>query len=193
MAEAFVSPDAACDPTRERRMHRVRRLSRMMARGCLATSVLLVAAMIAYWVATPAHLLYGQAGLAGRTLAEAGWSIRILACGISMVPLAVMIYGLVNARSCFAAFAAGDIFSVEAIKHLRAFAIAVAISALLKPFAGAALSILLSWNEAAGRKTLVLNVGSDTLLALIFAGTVAVIAWVMTEAIAIAEENKQFV
>jgi hypothetical protein len=64
---------------------------------------------------------------------------------------------------------------------------------LLKPVAGAALSILLSWQTYATGKTLVVNFGSDALLALLFAGLIAVIAWVMAEAMAIADENAQFV
>lgn len=193
MAEASPTTKAARESTRERRMNRMRRLSKLMAIGCLATSVLLVAAMVSYWAATPAHVLRSQAGLVGAAPEGIEFPMRVLACGISMVPLAALIYGLVNANRCFGALAAGQIFSIEAIGRLRVFAIAVAVSALLKPFAGAALSVVLSWSEAPGRKILVLNVGSDTLIALIFAGTVAVVAWVMTEAVVISEENQQFV
>lgn len=38
-----------------------------------------------------------------------------------------------------------------------------------------------------------LSFGSDSLLALLFAGWIAVMAWVMAEAMAIADENAQFI
>ena len=61
------------------------------------------------------------------------------------------------------------------------------------PVGRAALSMLLSWRTYATGKSLVVNLGSDTLLALLFAGLIAVIAWVMAEATAIADENAQFI
>ncbi|MBB6254135.1 DUF2975 domain-containing protein [Nitrospirillum iridis] len=178
---------------RERRMGRIRRFSRLMGAGCLVTSGLLAAAMLFYWAMTPTHTLFGQAGIQIAPVMELDFSARALAFGISMVPLGALIYGLLNARRCFDAFAAGQIFSSEPIGRLKAFSIAVAASAILKPFTGAALSLFLSFNNSGEVRTVALSIGSDTLIALIFAGTVAVIAWVMTEALDIADENKQFV
>ncbi|CCD91323.1 conserved membrane hypothetical protein [Bradyrhizobium sp. ORS 375] len=178
---------------RPTRSDRIRRLSRLMAAGCLVTSVLLATAMVLYWALTPTHTLFGQAGIPHPPLTEIGASTRALAFSIAMVPLGTLISGLLSARRCFQAFAAGRIFAQESIQQLKAFAIAVAASALLKPLAGAALSVVLSLHNQPGAKTLALSLGSDTLLALIFAGTVAVIAWVMTEALEIDDENKQFV
>lgn len=193
MAQSSMMTDMTVERDRERRMDRIRRFSRLMATGCLATSALLAAAMFFYWAMTPTRTLFSQAGIPNAPVMEIDFLARALAFGISMVPLGALIYGLLSARRCFDAFAAGQIFSREPIGRLRAFAVAVAASAILKPFAGAALSVLLSFNNSGGAKTLALNIGSDTLIALIFAGTVAVIAWVMTEALDIADENKQFV
>lgn len=178
---------------RERRCDRIRHLSRLMAAGCLGTSFMLVTAMLLYWMTTPTRTLFSQAGLANAPVGEIGLAVRALAFGISMVPLAALVYGLLRARRCFTAFAAGVIFAREPINGLRDFSVGVAASAVLKPLAGAALSVLLSLHDPAGTRALVLNIGSDTLIALIFAGTVAAVAWVMAEAMEIADENKQFV
>lgn len=180
------------EPSRAQRTERIRRLSRAMATLCALTSAVLAIAMLIYWIATPSENLLAPLGLPRMTFAEIGTGTRALGFVISMIPLGALIYGLVSARACFNAFAAGQIFSMQTVGKLKAFALAVLASALLKPLAGAALSVLLTWNGS-GPKSLVLNVGSDTLLALIFAGTVAIIAWVMTAAIAIADENAQFV
>lgn len=192
----FRSPtmsDMTSEQDSEGRMNRIRLLSRLMAAGCLATSWLLAGAMLLYWIATPTRTLFSQAGIPNVPVTEIDYSVRALAFGVSMVPLGALIYGLLSARRCFNAFAAGQIFCREPINRLKGFAIGVAASALLKPFAGAALSLLLSFNGSAGAKALALTIDSDSLIALIFAGTVAAIAWVMTEALAISDENKQFV
>ena len=112
---------------------------------------------------------------------------------LSMIPVAVLVYGLINARRCFAGFAAGEFFSLAAADRLRNFAIAVAASSLLEPLSGGALSVLLSINGLSGPRTLRLEIGSETLIMMIFAGTVAIIAWLMAEAAGLAEENEQFV
>ncbi|NPU11090.1 DUF2975 domain-containing protein [Bradyrhizobium sp. 83002] len=178
---------------RHRRSHRIRRLSQLMAAGCLVTSGLLATAMVLYWALTPTPTLFSHAGIPNAPATEISLSTRAFAFGIAMVPLGTLIWGLLSGRRCFNAFAAGRIFSRDSIQQLKAFATAVAASALLKPLAGAALSVVLSLPQPTGSKTLALSMGSDTLIALIFAGTVAVIAWVMTEALEIADENKQFV
>lgn len=192
MARSPQTDEMTIHSPRETRMRRIRHLSRLMATACLVTSILLSAAMAFYWIATPARTLFSHAGLPVLPT-ELDVSVRLLALAISMIPLGVLIYGLLNARYCFIAFAAGDIFSGEPVRRLKAFAIAVATAALAKPLAGAALSVVLTWNGVAGTRTLALTVDSDTLIALMFAGTVAVIAWVMAEAIDVSEENKQFV
>ncbi|MGJ5006685.1 DUF2975 domain-containing protein [Bradyrhizobium oligotrophicum] len=178
---------------RHRRSNRIRWMSQLMAAGCLVTSGLLAAAMALYWALTPTPTLFSHAGLPNAPVTEIDWSTRALAFSIAMVPLGTLIWGLLSGRRCFDAFAAGRIFSRDSIQQLKTFAIAVAASALLKPLAGAALSVVLSFHQPAGAKTLALSIGSETLIALIFSGTVAVIAWVMTEALEIADENKQFV
>ena len=76
---------------------------------------------------------------------------------------------------------------------LRKFALGLLASALLQPFSAAALSVLLSSDAPAGQHRLTLGFGSDTMLALLAAGIVSVVAWVLAEASALAEENAQFI
>jgi len=193
MVRSPAMSDTTSEQDRERRTKRIRHLSRWMATGCLATSWLLAAGMVLYWTTTPTHTLFSQAGIPSSSVTEIGFFVRGVAFGVSMVPLGALMYGLLSARRCFDLFAAGQIFCREPIKRLKGFAVGIAASALLKPFAGAALSVLLSFNNPAGAKALTLSVDSDTLIALIFAGTVAAIAWIMAEALDIADENRQFV
>ena len=178
---------------REARISRIRGFSRWMAFGCLATSALLAAGMLFYWIATPAPVLLSQSGVQHAPEIDLDISKRMIALAISMVPLGALIFGLLSARRCFAGFATGRIFTPQSIRSLQAFSIGIAASAILKPLAGAALSVLLSWDNPKGAKTFALIIGSDTLIALIFAGIVAAFAWIMAEAVEISDENNQFV
>lgn len=187
MSTLHLNDPITIDPLR-----RVRRLSRGMAILCLLTAALLPLGLLAYWLMTPAEELLRDAGLqaAGRDI---GWAHRTAALVLSAIPLACLVWGLLHARRCFGAFASGHFFTAEAVYGLRGFAIGLFASALLRPLAGAALSVLLSWDAGPGMRTLSVTVGSDTLLSLLFAGMVVVITWVMAEARGLADENAQFV
>lgn len=175
------------------RSRRARKLSSGMAVLCAVIAPLLVFAMAFYWFATPSSVVLANAGLDAGAMREIGYGTRSLACAVSMLPLLVLAWGLMEARRCLLAFAAGRFFSIEAVNGLWRFSLALLVSALLKPVAGAALSVILSWNNGPGARTLTLSFSSDTLLALVIAGTIAVISWVLSEAVAIAAENAQFV
>lgn len=193
----MVTPDmnlpARHDDPRATRLHRVRRLSGAMATTSATAAVLLGATMLLYWCLTPADMLFRHAGLLLPPPTDIGLPTRLAAFAVAMIPLGGLIVGLLSARRCFGCFAAGRIFSGEAARSLRGFALGVGVSALLKPVAGAALSLLLSALSPAHTHSLVLNIGSDTLLALLFAAMVIIIAGVLVEAADVAAENDQFV
>ena len=178
---------------RSARMARIRGLSAVMGWICVAAAVLLTLTMLIYWYSTTPEALFQQAGLAVAPPAAIDPLVRLGALAVSMVPLGALIVGLLAARRCFALFASGHAFSGGAIRELRSFALGVAASALLKAPAGAVLSLVLSATSPGHTRSLVVNVGSDTLLALMFAAMVAVIAWVLVEATEIADENRQFI
>ena len=187
-----ISADLSQAAARERFQH-IRILSRILVYLCGGISIVLAAGLLAYWIVSADETIHFDARLPGIAVHPIGWEIRLASMAISALPLACLIWGLLRVRRCFEAFAQDHVFTLENVHRLRDFAIAVFASTLLKPLAGAALSILLSWQTYATGKTLVVNFGSDTLLALLFAGLIAVIAWIMAEAMAIADENAQFI
>lgn len=174
-------------------LRRIRRLSGAMATTSTAVAVLLGVAMLLYWYITPADTLFRHAGLAIPPPTDVGLPARLAAFAVAMVPLGALILGLLSARRCFNCFAAGRIFSRDAARSLQGLALGVGASALLKPVAGAALSLLLSALSPGHVHSLVLHVGSDTALSLLFATMVAIIAGVLVEAAEVAAENDQFV
>lgn len=181
------------DPIRQVRLNRIRFFSLMLARGCLLLAALPSAGLLFYWFSTPAASIAADAQVPREWLADLGVGRRAAGFAISFVPLACLILALMSARRCFNAFAVGNFFGQDAVKGLRNFALGLLASALLKPFSAAALSVLLSSDAPAGQHSLTLGFGSDTMLALLAAGIIAVIAWVMAEASTLAEENAQFI
>ncbi|AUC93145.1 MULTISPECIES: DUF2975 domain-containing protein [Bradyrhizobium] len=178
---------------RPARLARIRSVSRVLAYACTAISFVLAVGLLAYWLASPDEAILRDAGLNGVAFHPIGWLVRVMSLMVSAMPLACLIWGLSRVRRCFSAFAAGRFFTADNVAGLRDLAIAMLASTLLKPLIGALLSILLSWQTYAQGKSVVIAFGSDTLLALLFAGLVAVTAWVMAEANAIADEHAQFV
>ncbi|WP_342708183.1 DUF2975 domain-containing protein [Bradyrhizobium sp. B124] len=183
-----LSPSA-----RPARLERIRAVSRVLAYACTGISFVLAVGLLAYWLASPDEAILRDAGLTGIAFHPIGWLVRLMGLVVSALPLACLIWGLSRVRRAFTSFAAGRFFTAANVAGLRDLAIAMLVSTLLKPVIGALLSILLSWQTYAQGKSVVIVLGSDTLLALLFAGLVAVTAWVMAEANAIADEHAQFV
>lgn len=193
MNQSSIDAASPVEASRSARLRRIRQVSKAMVVACAVVAPLLVAGLLIYWIATPANVVFHHAGLSAEPSASLALWMRLAAFALSMVPLGVLIHGLLCARRAFKRFASGETFSPDAVRGLRSFAVSVAVSSLLKPIAGAALSVLLSATRPDQPRSLVLSVGSDTLLALLFAGTVAVIAWILVEATDIADEYRQFV
>jgi hypothetical protein len=181
------------DPNRQARLNRVRFFSLTLARGCILLAALLTVGLLFYWFSASTASIAADAQIPQQWLTDLDMGRRAVGFAISFVPLACLILALMSARRCFGAFAAGNFFGQDAVKGLRNFALGLLASALLKPFSAAALSVLLSSDAPAGQHRLTLGFGSDTILALLAAGIVAIIAWVLAEASALAEENAQFI
>jgi hypothetical protein len=181
------------DPNRQARLNRIRFFSLTLARGCILLAALLTVGLLFYWFSASTASIAADAQIPQQWLTDLDMGRRAVGFAISFVPLAYLILALMSARRCFGAFAAGNFFGQDAVKGLRNFALGLLASALLKPFSAAALSVLLSPDAPAGQHRLTLGFGSDTILALLAAGIVAIIAWVLAEASALAEENAQFI
>ncbi|TAI61872.1 DUF2975 domain-containing protein [Bradyrhizobium sp. Leo170] len=188
-----LSPELSQPGPRPKRLERIRVVSRILARSCMGVSIVLAVALAAYWMVSTDEAILRDARLGGIAIRPIGWPVRLAGLAISAVPLACLIWGLLQARRCFESFAANRFFTPENSSRLRGLATAMLASAVLKPVVGAALSVVLSWQTYAQGKDLVINLSSDSLLALLFAGLVSVTAWVLAEANSIAEENAQFV
>jgi hypothetical protein len=179
----------AADP-----LQRIRRLSRAMVRACWALMLVLPVALAVYWAVASAPELAVRGNLPAGAIQQPLQSWQRLACAAAMaVPLALLLTGLWHARQCFAQFAAGQVFTDQATRHLRRLAGWVAAAALAAMVAGAVVSVLLTLGNAPGTRQLAVGIGSDHVLTLFFAGLVWLIAEVMDQGQRLARENEQFV
>lgn len=117
------------------------------------------------------------------------WCLAFVHASFQMV----MVWGLFNLWQLFAAFEQNRYFEKENVLYIRRFALALLISGLLRPVQYSLSSILLSLNHPAGEKMVSIQLGNRE-LELFFIGLVFwVIASVLLNAIAVADENKKFI
>lgn len=188
MSASTVAPDAA-----RQRLNRIRSHSRYLAHVALLMACVFPLLAVAAAMFTLPQQLASQIGLAWPSNAQFGGGQRLLLVLVALLPAATGGVALLCLRRCLQQFAHGEFFSSVAIRGLRGFAGYSALSVLLGIIGASAASVILSWGFGPGQRALQLGIGSPQLSALFFAGTVWLIAVVMSEARRLAEENAQFV
>lgn len=175
-------------------LRRVRRTSLAMVLASTALMAVLPVALVIYWWTASAGELASQGNLQSSVIQTAlqAWQ-RVVAAGVSAVPLGLLLMGLWQAKRCFAQFALGQVFTKDAVAHLRRFAGWVALAAAAAILAGAAISVVLTYNNAPGTRQLSLGISSNHLFTLFFAALVWLMADVIGQGQALAQENGQFV
>lgn len=166
-------------------------LSRSLAWACLALAVALPV-----WAAASLWRLPSVEWLARLGIgADVGVSTvqLITASVLAMLPVLALSFGLVKAWHCLVGLARGEVFALATVVHLRAFAGAAAIAALLGMAVPAISSVVLSWQAAPGQRALALNIASSDLLLVLFAGVIRQVASVLAQAVELAEEHAQIV
>lgn len=121
---------------------------------------------------------------------------RTAAYAAIMVQTAPLLWALWALRRLFDGYAAGAVFTTDAARYLKIVALALLSTVIVRPLGGGLFSLAMSIDTIAkpeGQGHFVLMFGSTEILIGLAGGMVLVIAWVMGEAAALAEENKSFV
>ncbi|MDI1239277.1 MAG: DUF2975 domain-containing protein [Polaromonas sp.] len=175
----------------------VQRLNSAFAWVCALLAVALPLAVLYQLVTTSTEGLLLRSGVSLTALQAAMLDVelwqRMLVVVLGMVPVCCASYGLVCAMRCFSGFSQSEYFSLRNVRYLRGFAAGVFASVVAGFFGAMAISVVLTLGAPAGQRALSLGLGSNELLTLLFAGMVWQIAAVMAKAVALAEENAQFV
>ncbi|WP_319380897.1 DUF2975 domain-containing protein [Thiomicrorhabdus sp.] len=117
---------------------------------------------------------------------------EILAAGFisSLLPLTVLVFVLLNLRKIFLFYKDGVIFSFEHVILFKRTAKLLSIWVVLSVIYESVKSVLFSLNNPVGERVLSVGFGFEELTVIIVAAFIYVIAWVMDEGRALAEENQ---
>lgn len=168
-------------PAARDHLQRIRRVSRLMVAACVALVGVLPVLFIVYWATTNASELAQQGNLASSAIQQPlqAWQ-RWAGAAVTAVPLAMLLTGVWQAKRCFAQFAQGQVFTQDA----------TALSAVV---AGAVTSVLLTLGNPPGARQLAVGINTNHLFTLFFAALVWLMADVIGQGQALAEENERFV
>lgn len=109
------------------------------------------------------------------------------------LPLVLLLMGVWEARKCFRQFTEGRIFTPEAVRGLSRFAAWSLASVLASIVVEAAITVVITLNNPAGMRHLAIGIGSNQVFMVFFAGMVWLLAAVIGQGQAMAEENASFV
>lgn len=187
-AAALHTPDLAA----------VRRLGALCAAVCLILAIALPAVTAGYWGLAADETIASRldpAGTASGLHLSAGllpWQ-RVLGALLSLLPVAALAAGLLDARRCLRIFATGAFFRPEAAVAMSGFARGMFLAALGGLLLPTVLSLALTAANPPGQRALIVAVSSDQVLGMLLAGILWVIAGTMAQAAVLAEEYAQVV
>jgi len=103
------------------------------------------------------------------------------------------LFTLLQAWRLFGAYGRGQVFGPPAVRPLRALAWSLVATSLWQMLASMLGVVAVTWHNAPGKRQLVLGISWDNYLGLLFGGLLLAIAWAMTEAARIEQDNAGFV
>ena len=168
----------------------LRRYSGLLAHASLLLAILLPSGVLFVWVDAPEEMVR-RSGLPPETHL-AVWQL-VLGAFVTLIPVGLLSAALLSARRCFLLFRSGTYLVAAVVFALRAFGGRVGMASCASVLAPPVLSLLLSVGSPPGSRALTFSLSSSTLLGLLVGGTLWALAAVRARAVALAEENAQFV
>lgn len=174
--------------------NRINRLSRILSIIALLAAGLVVVGFLLTFI-----LPDGSASLTRALLLDADAPVLldvpnlVAVAALYLLPLAAITYALWGIFRLFGAYAAGEIFSEPANRHLVRIGRSIVAFVPLQTFATAAGSYIVTRHAPPEAQRLVVAVDVSDLLVLVLGGLLWVIGWVMAEATRIADENRSII
>jgi len=175
-------------------MDRVRRIASLMRGMVLVGGSIFTLTTLATW-ATPEWVRLGV----GKEMGIEPGSVTITPAMqfygalVSLVPVAIGVFGMVQVWFLFGEYAQGRIFTGIASKRLRRLAWSLIGAAATQIIARTLHGLVLTMDNPPGKKLLILSISSNDYSFLIFGVLLLGIAWVMVEATRLAQENAEFI
>ncbi len=149
--------------------------------------------LIATMVFLPAQLAMFQGPPGLQVSPDATRTHVALAQAVGMVPLAIAMWTLWQMRRLFALYANGVVLTLQAARQIRRVGQGFLILALLPLIVIPAQSVLLSWANPEGQRSLSVTLDDNMLVSIIVSGFLILIGWAMAQAADVAAENESFV
>lgn len=180
---------------RQTRQDRITRVSRRLAAAMTLLLVLTPAGIALYALGFSETMLASHPWLAGLRLPvrPLPWEESALATAALLVAAAPSLWGLWELRALFRGFAAGMVFSPSSARRLRRFALSLMVSGISEPVGSVLLSLAVLRHNPSDGPHGVLSISTADLFVVLLGVVLLVIAWVMGEAAALADENAGFV
>ena len=118
---------------------------------------------------------------------------RLALFAIVVPSLLLGLFMLLQGWMLFGAYGRGQVFGPEAVGPVRRLAWAFLAAAALRPLSNTLSTLVLTWHNPPGGRQLVLGVSSDDYLSLMFGVLLLAMAWAMTEASRLEQDNAGFV
>lgn len=170
---------------------------RVLNTALSATCVLLIATLPAVTLFLVVFSFEAFADGLGLSPAQSSAPITLLQRAaiavVALLPVALLVYALTCAWRCFRSFARGEYLSLAVVRNLRGFAAWMFWSTVVALLTTPVLTLLITLGAGPDGHRVSVNFSSTQALTLLFAGIVWQVAAVMTRAVALAEENAQFV
>lgn len=185
---------SSATPNFAEQSRRIRTISCWLARTCTALIVVMPVAVLIYWWQADPVALAVQAQLPSHAIQGSlqSWQ-RALGAALTLLPLAMLLLGLAQARRCFRGFVEGHVFTVQAVASLRRFAGWVALSVATMLVTSTLLSVVLTLGNAPGARHLAIGLSSTQVFTLFFAAMVWLMASIIGQGQLLADENAGFV
>ncbi len=165
-----------------------------MVLACTVLTIMLPLIVAAFWWFSETESLFTNARLATSSIRHpiATWQ-RIAGALINELPVLMLVAGIWQARRCFKLFVAGEFFSGEVVACLRWFAVWATLSAVVGILECTAIATMLTWSYPVGERQFMVALGTDQFILLFVAGMVWLMARVIAQGKALAEENATFI
>lgn len=174
------------------RLRRIRRLSQVMMGLCALCAALLPITLAVVWSMIE-DLPDARLPLPPEMLESLSLLDRAGGFAISMIPGAVVIWGLLSLLRMFRGFARGRVLEAESARLLQRFAVSVLALVLLRPLGDALVTVWLTRANPPGQRMLAISASDGEIAAALLGGLLLIIAWVLREAAVMAEEHRQIV
>jgi Protein of unknown function (DUF2975) len=170
-------------------MHRIQRLSGIFRLLFTALIICIPVLSLLYWLFfndLPKGFTNELPVVASQTLPLSSIALAIL---VSLIPMSVVIYGLLTLKELFKLYERGIVFSTKNVSCFRRLGYTLIAWVLANMIFVTLISVVISFNNPPGERTMVIGFGSSDLATLIIGAVVILISWVMHEASRLEDEQ----